>query len=76
MNVSKVIAQRKLDLKISAFLKFWSCYLEKLNFFPLKNHLDFSAMDRYDIEMPNIKISDINNVPLGDAQPPEGGSHF
>ena len=50
--------------------------MEKLNFFPLKNHLDFSAMDRYDIEMTNIKISDINNVPLGDAQPPEGGSHF
>ena len=79
MNVSKVITWRKLkksllDLKISTFLKFWPCYLEKLNFFPSKNHLAFLTIERYDIEMTNIKISDKNIVHLGGVQVPEGGS--
>ena len=77
MNVSKVIAWRKLkksllDLKILTFLKFWPCYLEKMNFFPSKNHLAFLTLERYDIEMTNTKISDKNMLPGGGGQGPEG----
>ena len=48
--------------------------MEKLNFFPSKNHLAFLTIERYDIELTNIKISDKNIVPLGGAQAPEGES--
>ena len=72
MNVSKVITWTKLkksllDLEILTFLKFWPCYLEKLDFLPSKNHLAFLTIEIYDIEMTNIKISDKNIVPPGDA---------
>ena len=49
---------------------------EKLNFFPSKNHLAFLTIERYDIELTNIKISDKNIVPPGGAQGPEGGSFY
>ena len=79
MNVSKVITWTKLkksllDLEILTFLKFWPCYLEKLDFLPSKNHLAFLTIEIYDIEMTNIKISDKNIVPPGGARTPEGGS--
>ena len=79
MNVSKVIACRKskkslFDHKISRFLKFSTYYFEKLNLFPSKNHLAFLTIERYDIELTNIKVSDKNIGPLGGAQGPEGGS--
>ena len=79
MNVSKVIACRKskkslFDHKISRFLKFSTYYFEKLNLFPSKNHLAFLTIERYDIELTNIKISDKNIVPPGGAQTPEGRS--
>ena len=64
-----------LDLKISTFLKLWPCYLGKLNFFWSKNLLAFLTIERYDLEMTNIKISDKNIVPPGGAQVPKGG-HF
>ena len=38
------------------------------------NHLAFLTIERYDIELTNIKISDKNIVPPGCVQPPEGGS--
>ena len=79
MNVSKVTAWRKLkksllDHKLSTFLKFSTYYFENLNFFPSKNHLAFLTIERYDIELTNIKISDKNIVSPGGAQTPEGGS--
>ena len=45
-----------------------------MNLLPLKNHLPFLTIERYDIELTNIKISDENIVPLGGAQAPERGS--
>ena len=45
-----------------------------MNLFPSKNHLAFLTMERYDIELTNIKISDKNIVPPGGAQAPEGRS--
>ena len=70
MNVSKVITRTKLktslsDFKISRFLKL-STYFEKLNVFPLKNHLAFVIIKRYDIEIDRNKI-DQNIVPPGGA---------
>ena len=61
MNVSKVITWRKFkkplfDCKISGFLKFSTYYFEKLNLFPSKKHLDLLTIERYDIELTNIKI--------------------
>ena len=35
------------------------------------NHLAFLTIERYDIELTNIKISDKNFVPLGGVQAPE-----
>ena len=79
MNVSKVVARRKLK-KISLTAKFqhlWNFqphYFEKLNFFPSKNHLDFLTIERYDIQLSNIKFQ-IKILCLGGgAQVPEGGS--
>ena len=43
-----------------------------MNFFPSKNHLAFLALERYDIEMTNTKISDKNMLPGGGGQGPEG----
>ena len=52
----------KLKLKKSSrFWNFWHYYFE-INFFPSKNHLAFLTIDRHDIELPNIKISDKNFV--------------
>ena len=63
-----------LDHQISRLLKFSTYYFEKLNFFLSKNYLAFLTIERYDIELTNIKISDKNIVPLGGAQGPEEGS--
>ena len=73
MNVSKVIAWRKLKksllhCKISRFLKlsallFWKLILKM-----------FSHLRRYDIETTNNKISGKNIVPQGGARDPDGGS--
>ena len=52
----------KLKLKKSSrFWNFWHYYFE-IHFFPSKNHLAFLTIDRHDIELPNIKISDKNFV--------------
>ena len=45
-----------------------------MDFFPSKNYLAFLTIERHDIEMTNIKISDKNLVPPGGAQAPEGRS--
>ena len=55
-------------------MKFSTYYFEKLNLFPSKNHLAFLTIERYDIELTNIKISDKNIVPPGGVQPSEGES--
>ena len=70
MNVSKVIAWRKLkksllDCKIS---RFWH--------FPIKNHLAFLTKERCDIELTNIKILDKNIVPVGGVWVPEGDNFY
>ena len=57
-----------LDCKISRFLKFSTLLFMKVEFFPIKNHLVFSTIERH------VKISDKNIVPPGGAQIPEGGS--
>ena len=77
MNISKVIACRKskkslFDHKISRFLKFSTYYFKKLNVFPSKNHLAFLSIEKYNIKLTNIKISDKNIVSPGDVQ----GDHF
>ena len=66
----------KISLRPQSFeiLKFSTYCFEKLNFFPSKNHLAFLTIQRYDIELSNIKISDKNIVPLGCPQAPQGGS--
>ena len=60
-----------LESKISRFLNFWP-YFEILNFSLSKNHLAFLAIQRHDIELTNIKLSDKNFVFQGGAQAPEG----
>ena len=59
---------RLQNIKISEFSTY---YFEKLNFFLSKNHLAFFTIERYDIELTNIKILDENIVPLGGRQAPE-----
>ena len=55
---------QKLKLKKSSrFWNFWHYYF-KIHFFPSRNHLAFLTIERHDIELPNIKISDKNFVPL------------
>ena len=46
----------------------------KNQIFPSKNHLAFLIIERYDIKLTNIKISDKSIVPPDSAQPPEGVS--
>ena len=48
--------------------------LKNCFFFPSEKHLSFLTIERYDIELTNIKISDKNIVPLGGVQVPEVGS--
>ena len=48
--------------------------IEKLNLVLLKNYLAFLTIERYDIELTNIKISDKNIVPPVGVQAPEGRS--
>ena len=50
-------------------------HFEKLNLFPSKNHLALLTIERYDIELTNIRISDKNIVAPGGAQAPKG-DHF
>ena len=81
MNVSKVIAWRKLkksilDCKISRFLKFSILLFWKIECFPIKNHLAFLTKERYDIELTNIKILDKNIVPVGGVWVPEGDNFY
>ena len=45
-----------------------------MSVFPSKNHLAFLTIERYDIELTNIKISDKNIELPGVAQVPKGGS--
>ena len=47
-------------------LLFW-----KIEFFSSKNHWAFLTIERYDIELTNINISDKNIVPPGGVQGPE-----
>ena len=76
----KVLSEKKLkksllDHKISLFSKFMTFLFWKIEFLS-KKHLAFLTIDRYDIELDNIKISDKNIVPLGGVQVPEGESFF
>ena len=76
----KVLPEKKLKkslltTKFHYFQNFWPFYFEKLNSHQ-KKHLAFLTIDRYDIELANIKISDKNIVPLGGVQVPEGESFF
>ena len=43
----------------------------KIKFFSSKSYLAFLTIERYDIELINIKISDKNSISPGDAQTPE-----
>ena len=45
-----------------------------MNVFPSKSHLAFLTIERYDIELTNIKISDENVAHRGGARFLEGGS--
>ena len=47
---------------------------KKMNVFPSKSHLAFLTVERYDIELTNIKISDGNIADRGGARFLEGVS--
>ena len=66
----------KISLRLQNFKIFeiFDHTILKKDIFPSKNHLAFLTIERYDIELTNIKISDKNFVPLGGAQAPEGES--
>ena len=49
-------------------------FQKKKNVFPSKSHLAFLTVERYDIELTNIKISDENVAHRGGARFLEGGS--
>ena len=64
-----------LDCNISRFLKFFTLLFSKIDFFPSKNHVAFSTIERYDIELTTIKTSDKNILPQGGVQAHKG-YHF
>ena len=64
----------KISLRVQNFKIFDLLIKEKFFFFPSKNHLTFLTIERYDIELTIINISDKNIVPLGGTQATEGES--
>ena len=54
----------KISLRLQNFKIFeiFDLNVLKIEFFPPKNHLAFATIERYDIELTNIKISDKNIV--------------
>ena len=73
-HCQKEIEKSLLDCKISRFLKFSTLLFWKIKFFPSTNHLAFLTIERYAIELTNIKILDKSIVPPGGTQAPEGES--
>ena len=66
----------KVSLRLQNFKIFEisNLFILKDWIFSHKNHLVILNIERYDIELANIKISDKNIVPPGGSQAPEGTS--
>ena len=75
-SVFSSIFKLKIWVFEEGFLKFLNLLFRKINFFPIKNHLVFLTIERYDIELTNIKISDKNIVPPAVVPRPLKGNHF